>query len=266
LILKKKSLGQNFLIDENIARKIIRTADVDQNDIIWEIGPGEGVLTKILVEKCKRLLAFEIDNEWFGHLQSQYKQANLTLINADILQVDFAEYFDGEKVKLVANLPYQITSPLLFKTLENRELFSSITVMIQNEVADRLCAPSGNKEYGKLSIKLQLFFIIKKKFIVPPHVFRPQPKVRSAVVQLLPRHDVPEILNQKQLWDLIDEVFNHRRKMLRVSLKPFLAKNEYEQLLDTSVLDFTRRPEDLSIREFVELSNTLETIKKRSII
>ena len=262
MILKKKSLGQHFLIDDNIARKIVKIADVNKDDVVWEIGPGSGVLTKILVEKCKRLLAFEIDNEWFGHLQSQYKQTNLTLINADILQVDFAEYFDGEKVKIVANLPYQITSPLLFKILENRYLFSSITVMIQNEVADRLCAPSGNKEYGKLSIKLQLYYTIKKIFLVPPHVSRPRPKVNSAVVQLFPRDDTPEILNHKQLWALIDEVFNHRRKMLRVSLKPFLAKNEYEQLFDTSALDFTRRPEDLSIREFVDLSNAIETIKE----
>lgn len=262
MILKKKSLGQHFLIDDNIARKIVRIADVNQDDIVWEIGPGSGVLTKFLLEKCRKLLAFEIDNEWFRYLQSNYQDPKLTLINSDILKVDFKDYFPQEKVKIVANLPYQITSPLLFKILEYRDLFSSITVMIQDEVADRLCAPSGNKEYGKLSIKLQLYFRIKKEFIVPPHVFRPQPKVRSAVVQLIPKQDVPEILDHKQLWDLIDEVFNHRRKMLRVSLKPFLAKKEYEQLLDTSALDFTRRPEDLSIREFVDLSNAIETIKE----
>ncbi|HHI87824.1 MAG TPA: ribosomal RNA small subunit methyltransferase A, partial [Candidatus Cloacimonetes bacterium] len=262
LIVKKKSLGQHFLIEDNIARKIVRISDIGQNDIVWEIGPGSGVLTRFLLEKCRKLFAFEIDNEWFGYLQSLFEQTNHTLINADILQVDFNKYFDDEKVKIVANLPYQITSPLLFKILENRDLFSSITVMIQDEVADRICARSGNKEYGKLSIKLQLYYTIKKKFSVPPHVFRPQPKVNSAVVQLIPKQDVPEILNHKQLWDLIDKVFNHRRKMLRVSLKPFLAKNEYEQLLDTSALDFTRRPEDLSIREFVDLSNAIETIKE----
>ncbi|MDP8242280.1 MAG: rRNA adenine N-6-methyltransferase family protein, partial [Candidatus Celaenobacter antarcticus] len=111
MILKKKSLGQHFLIDENIARKIVQTADVKENDTVWEIGPGSGVLTKILIEKCKRLYAFEIDNEWFGFLQSQHKKTGLTLINADILHVDFHEYFKGEKVKIVANLPYQITSP-----------------------------------------------------------------------------------------------------------------------------------------------------------
>ncbi|OPX27084.1 MAG: ribosomal RNA small subunit methyltransferase A [Candidatus Cloacimonas sp. 4484_140] len=261
-MVKKKSLGQHFLIEDNIARKIVRISDIGQNDIVWEIGPGSGVLTRFLLEKCRKLFAFEIDNEWFGYLQSLFEQTNHTLINADILQVDFNKYFDDEKVKIVANLPYQITSPLLFKILENRDLFSSITVMIQDEVADRICARSGNKEYGKLSIKLQLYYTIKKKFSVPPHVFRPQPKVNSAVVQLIPKQDVPEILNHKQLWDLIDKVFNHRRKMLRVSLKPFLAKNEYEQLLDTSALDFTRRPEDLSIREFVDLSNAIETIKE----
>jgi len=261
LILKKKSLGQNFLIDENIARKIVRTADVQKSDIVWEIGPGSGFLTKILIEKCKRLYAFEIDNEWSSYLQKQYEKTGITLVNADILNVDFNQYFEGEKVKIVSNLPYQITSPVLFKILDNREIFSSITIMIQDEVADRLCASSGNKEYGKLSIKLQLYFAIHKKFIVPPHVFRPQPKVRSAVVKLFPRQDVPEILNQKQLWSLIDAVFNHRRKMLRVTLKSFLPEKEYEILSKLSI-DLTRRPEELSIWEFVELSNTIQTMKK----
>jgi len=261
VILKKKSLGQNFLIDENIARKIVRTADVQKSDIVWEIGPGSGVLTKILIDKCKQLYAFEIDNEWYGFLQSQYENTSLILVNADILVVDFKDFFQSEKVKIVANLPYQITSPVLFKILESRDLFSSITVMIQDEVADRLCASSGNKEYGKLSIKLQLYFTIQKKFIVPPHVFRPQPKVRSAVVQLLPRRDVPNIIDQVQLWSLIDAVFNHRRKMLRVSLKLFLSDTEYQMLSESSI-DLTRRPEELSIQEFVELSNTLETMKK----
>ena len=263
MILKKKSLGQNFLIDENIARKIVRTADVQKSDIVWEIGPGSGFLTKILIEKCKRLYAFEIDNEWSSYLQKQYEKTGITLVNADILNVDFNQYFEGEKVKIVSNLPYQITSPVLFKILDNREIFSSITIMIQDEVADRLCASSGNKEYGKLSIKLQLYFAIHKKFIVPPHVFRPQPKVRSAVVQLFPRQDVPEILNEKQLWSLIDAVFNQRRKMLRKSLKSFLPGREYE-ILSKSSIDLTRRPEELSIQEFVELSNTLKTMKEGS--
>ncbi len=105
VILKKKSLGQNFLIDENIARKIVRTADLQNNDIVWEIGPGSGVLTKILIDKCKQLYAFEIDNEWFDFLQSQYENTSLILVNADILVVDFKDFFQGEKVKIVANLP-----------------------------------------------------------------------------------------------------------------------------------------------------------------
>jgi len=261
VILKKKSLGQHFLTDENIARKIVRTADVQKSDTVWEIGPGSGVLTKILIEKCRRLYAFEIDDEWYGFLQSQYGKTGIILVNADILEVDFQKFFHGEKVKIVANLPYQITSPVLFKILENREKFSSVTVMIQDEVADRLCASPGNKEYGILSVKLQLYFRIQKKFIIPPHVFRPQPKVRSAVVQLIPRQDIPEIIDHSQLRTLIDAVFNHRRKMLRVTLKSFLPDREYE-LLSKSSIDLTRRPEELSIQEFVELSNTIETMKK----
>ena len=183
-------------------------------------------------------------------------------MNADVLKVDFSEYFEDEKVKIVANLPYQITSPVLFKLLQNRSFFKSITVMIQKEVADRLCAGSGNKDYGKLSVKLQLYFNIKRKFIVPPHVFSPQPKVHSAVVQLVPKKDIPDILDQKQLWTLIDTAFNHRRKMMRVSLKPILSKKALENLSEVSSIKLTRRPEELSIPEFVALSNIMTNLKE----
>lgn len=259
MILKKKSLGQHFLVDENIARKIVRVADVHKDNTVWEIGPGSGVLTKILLEKCKEIIAFEIDKEWFDYLQPQYKNTNLRLVNNDVLQVDFRNYFNGKKVKVVANLPYQITSPVLFKMLENRDLFSSITVMIQDEVADRLCAPSGNKEYGKLSIKLQLYFSIQKMFVVPAHVFRPPPKVRSAVIRLLPKEKIPHIVDHAYLWALIDAVFNQRRKMLRVSLRSFLSEQNYIALSRSSI-DLTRRPEALSVQEFVELSNHIKTM------
>lgn len=261
MIHKKKSLGQHFLADENIARKIVRTADVHKDDTVWEIGPGSGVLTKILLGECKDLIAFEIDNQWFEYLKDQYKDTPLAPINTDILRIDFKDYYQDEKVKIVANLPYQITSPVLFKILENREFFKSITVMIQDEVADRLCAPSGNKEYGKLSIKLQLYFMIKKMFVVPAHVFRPPPKVRSAVVQLLPRKDVPRIIDHEDLWKLIDVVFNQRRKMLRASLRPYLPEITYQKL-SKSTFDLTLRPEDLSVLEFVELSNYIKTLEK----
>ena len=261
MIHKKKSLGQHFLADENIARKIVRVAGVHKDDIVWEIGPGSGMLTRLLLETCKDLIAFEIDNEWFVYLQSQYKDTNLSLINNDILLINFKDYYHNERVKIVANLPYQITSPVLFKILENRNLFSSITVMIQNEVADRICAPSGNKEYGKLSIKLQLYFTIKKMFVVSAHVFLPPPKVNSAIVQLIPRNDVPYIIDHENLWELIDMVFNQRRKMLRASLRSYLPEMTYQKL-SQSKFDLTQRPEELSISEFVELSNYIQTIEK----
>ncbi len=262
-MIQKKSLGQHFLIDKNIAYKIVREARITTQDNVWEIGPGKGILTECLLEKCMALTVFEIDQQWVDYLEDHFDDQKLIIVKADILNVPFADHSQSEPTKIVANLPYQITSPLLFKIIDNYELFSSITIMIQDEVADRLRANPGNKEYGKLSVKAQLFFNITKLFTVPSHLFFPPPKVNSAVVQLIPRKETIPLKDKKNLWRVIDVTFNHRRKMLRKSLKDILNEDQIAKLKQLSLIDLERRPESLSIEEFIEFSHQIEEIKGR---
>ncbi|MEA3475866.1 MAG: 16S rRNA (adenine(1518)-N(6)/adenine(1519)-N(6))-dimethyltransferase RsmA [Candidatus Cloacimonadota bacterium] len=260
----KKSLGQHFLIDKNIAEKIVRLAKISKNDIVWEIGPGQGILTEKLLKKCNKLIAFEIDKKWYKFLKYKLSEPNFELINMDILDVDFSKYVDNERIKIVANLPYQITSPIIFKFIDNRELFSSITIMIQYEVADRIIARPSCKDYGRLSIKSQFYFKISKLFRVPPHLFKPKPKVVSAVIQMVPKKKLQKIDNEKLLWKIVDVTFQHRRKMLRASLKYFLSDKVLKILIEKQGLCLTKRPEELSIEEFINLSNLVEKAQYRA--
>ena len=257
----KKSLGQHFLIDKNIAKKIIKYARISENDIVWEIGPGSGILTEQIIKNCNKLIAFEIDKQWFDFLKEKFTDPKLHLINQDILKVNFTNYAKHEKVKVVANLPYHITSPVIFKLIENRELFSSITIMIQDEVADRIIAKPGCKDYSRLSIKTQFYFEVKKLFTIPPHLFKPKPKVTSAVIQLIPKDEIPKIKNDELLWNIIDYTFQHRRKMLRTSLRTYLDKLDYQILVENSTksqIDLSRRPEELGIDEFIFLTDIIK--------
>lgn len=253
----KKSLGQHFLIDKNIAEKIIRLADISEDDTVWEIGHGSGILTEKLLDRCGKLFAFEIDKKWVEFLKEKFSDPNLHLINQDILDIDFSKYGDNEKIKIVANLPYHITSPLIFKFIDNKELFSSITIMIQDEVADRIIARPGCKDYGRLSIKSQFYFKISKLFRVPPHLFKPKPKVVSAVIQMVPKKKLQKIDNEKLLWKIVDVTFQHRRKMLRASLKYFLSDKVLKILIEKQGLCLTKRPEELSIEEFIYLTKLI---------
>lgn len=253
----KKSLGQHFLIDKNIAEKIIRLAEISENDIVWEIGPGKGILTEKLLKKCNKLIAFEIDKKWYEFLKYKLSEPNFELINIDILDVDFSKYADNERVKIVANLPYHITSPIIFKFIDNRKLFSSITIMIQDEVADRIVARPGCKDYSRLSIKVQFYFNTKKLFKIPPYLFRPKPRVTSAVIQLIPKKQIPNVSDESLLWQIIDHTFQHRRKMLRSSLRTYLNKTDYQILMQNKDFDFSRRPEELGREEFISLTDLL---------
>lgn len=260
-MIQKKSLGQHFLTDKNIARKIVREAGVTMKDDVWEIGPGKGILTDCLCEKCRTLTVFEIDKQWVDYIKVHFQEPKLTIVHADILDIDFNEFAHKRKIKIVANLPYQITSPLLFKIIDLREIFSSITIMIQDEVADRLCAVPGNKDYGRLTVKAQLFFDVVKLFTVPAHVFFPPPKITSAVVQLEPRKEVYEINDLDLLWEIIDTTFIHRRKMVRKTLKRIINDSELDKLKKKFDVDLTRRPESFSIEEFLELAHQINMIK-----
>jgi 16S rRNA (adenine1518-N6/adenine1519-N6)-dimethyltransferase len=255
---QKKSLGQHFLIDKNISAKIVRSAGVNSSDIVWEIGPGEGILTEELLKKCKKLIVFEIDLRWANFISKKFSSPKLKVVNQDILKVNFSYYYENSPVKLVSNIPYQITSPLLIKLADNNKLFSSITLMVQDEVAERVVGIPGTKSYGRLSIKIQYYFQAEKLFRVPPHVFRPKPRITSAVIQLTPRSNPPEIPDKTLFWSLIDYTFQHRRKMLRNSLRDFLEPKTYQHLIHTTDFDFTCRPEELAIENFIFLTKQIK--------
>jgi 16S rRNA (adenine1518-N6/adenine1519-N6)-dimethyltransferase len=255
---QKKSLGQHFLIDKNISAKIVSAAGITPSDIVWEIGPGEGILTEQLLKKCKKLIVFEIDSRWADFISEKFPNPKLQVVNQDILTANFSQYYENSPVTLVSNIPYQITSPLLIKLVDQRELFSSITLMVQDEVAERMVAKPGTKSYGRLSIKIQFYFQVKKLFKVPSHLFRPKPRVTSAVIQLTPIQNPPLVSDETLLWDLIDYTFQHRRKMLRKSLRSFFDYKTYQDVISTKDFDFTRRPEELTINDFIFLTKQIK--------
>ena len=248
----KKSLGQHFLKDQNIIRKIAEIAKIEKDENLWEIGPGKGVLTAELLKYSKNLTCFEIDSTLYPFLENRFGK-KLNLIKADILRVDWDDYFCDEPIKIVANIPYQITSPFLFKVAKNRERFSSVIVMIQKEVAERIAAKVGTKSYGILSLKMQYYFNPKYEFTVKPEVFNPPPKVDSAVISLIPRLDRPYVEDEQYFWRVVEVALRNRRKMLRRNLRELIGKEKVEILAETCEIDLMRRGETLVEAEFVSL-------------
>ncbi len=250
----KKKLGQHFLRDKNIARKIIQIADIQENESVWEIGPGKGILTEELIRYKCDLTAFEIDKELIQTLQARFNK-QVKLINQDILKTVWESFFSKGKIKIVSNLPYQITSPFLFKVASYSNKFSRIVIMIQKEVAQRLNAKVGTKEYGVLTLKMQYYFNIKYEFTVKPHLFYPPPKVDSAVIKLIPRINIPEIEDEPLFWKIIETSFRNRRKMLRNNLKTILSAEDLMKLSEN--FDLTLRGESLTESEFIKLYNLI---------
>ncbi|MFQ6112974.1 MAG: 16S rRNA (adenine(1518)-N(6)/adenine(1519)-N(6))-dimethyltransferase RsmA [bacterium] len=253
----KKSLGQNFLVDENIARKIIRCLAPNPKDVILEIGPGFGVLTKYLIPAAKKVSAVEIDRNLALQLKERFGQEkNFRLLQADFLNMGMAEFFNpGEKWRVLGNIPYHITSPVIFKIFKMREFVRDMILMIQREVAQRIVASPGNKEYGILSVFSQLYSEPRILFHVSKNVFKPKPEVDSTVVQWDFSKGLEVVVKSEELLQqVIHGVFQQRRKMLRRSLKniPGLSPN-----LSNLNVNLERRPEDLSPTEIVELSNLI---------
>ncbi len=261
----KKSLGQNFLKDENIARKIIAALQLSGDDRVLEIGAGTGVLTKYLIERANQVVAVEIDRHLVEHLRQRYGAAsNFCLHEADILDISWEPLLEGStQWKAVANLPYQITSPVLFKFFDHYRLFHSATVMVQKEVAQRIIAAPNSKSYGILSVLSQFYADVIILFDVSRYVFFPRPLVTSAVVQMKFKRDVLVDPNQEHLLRrLVRGTFNQRRKMLRNSLEAIS-----DLKIDIGQLDFdlTRRPEQLSLSEFLDLTRQISNqISERS--
>ena len=250
----KKNLGQHFLVDLDIARRIADTVDACPDIPVLEIGPGMGVLTQYLVEKPRPVKAVEIDKESVAFLHSHFPQLHDQVIGDDFLRMDLHGIFDGRQFVLTGNYPYDISSQIFFKMLDNRDLIPCCTGMIQREVALRMASAPGSKTYGILSVLVQAWYNVEYLFTVDEHVFNPPPKVKSAVIRMM-RNDVDDLECDETLFKrLVKAVFNQRRKMLRVSLRQLLAGREVPDGFYEGKY-MTQRPEELSIAEFVELTN-----------
>ena len=259
----KKNLGQHFLVDLSIAQRIADTVDVPFPDLpVLEVGPGMGVMTQFLTRKERPLKVVEIDRESVDYLTANHIVDAQQIIAGDFLRMDLSEVFGGQTFVLTGNYPYDISSQIFFKMLDNKDLIPCCTGMIQHEVALRMAAQPGNKQYGILSVLIQAWYDVEYLFTVPPDVFNPPPKVQSAVIRMV-RNKVADIGCDEQLFRrVVKTTFNQRRKMLRVSLKQLLkpdssllnpssdVNRQYSQFL-------TLRPEQLSIAQFVELTNLI---------
>ncbi len=253
----KKNLGQHFLKNLDIAKAIADTVDFCPGIPILEVGPGMGVLTQFLQKKNREFRAVEIDQESFIYLKEKYPSLKDNIIQDDFLKMNLTNIFDGKSFVLTGNYPYDISSQIFFKMLDYKDLIPCCTGMIQHEVALRIASKKGTKAYGILSVLIQAWYNVEYLFQVGEREFYPPPKVKSAVIRLT-RNNVKDLGCS---WDLfrkvVKTVFNQRRKMLRVSLKQ-LIKDETLQGDFFSQEIMTKRPEELSIEEFVILTNQIE--------
>ena len=279
----KKNLGQHFLVDLDIARRIADTVDNPYADLpVLEVGPGMGVMTQYLVKKSRPLKVVEIDRESVAYLKEHFldskyevrdtsktspQESDLEIISGDFLRMDLTEVFDGQPFVLTGNYPYDISSQIFFKMLDNKDLIPCCTGMIQHEVALRMAAKPGNKQYGILSVLIQAWYDVEYLFTVEPSVFNPPPKVQSAVIRMV-RNQVTDLGCDWPLFRrVVKTTFNQRRKMLRVSLRQLLSNDQLSNLTtaagdaplsQNASVDLTLRPEQLTIAQFVELTNLVQ--------
>jgi 16S rRNA (adenine1518-N6/adenine1519-N6)-dimethyltransferase len=229
----KRIFSQNFLIDQNIAQKIVQSAELKKGDIAWEIGSGKGILTDKLIKTEAKLTCFEIDRELCEYLTEQF-QRKITLMEGDVLEADWnkiiKELPTGEKITLVANIPYNITSPLLYKLADHFHAFRRIILMIQKEVEEKLTSKPREIGYGYLALRVNYYFNIKKLIKVPAHLFSPQPKVDSVVIALEPKDDREQLVDERLFWTIVKAAFQTRRKTLKNSLSSVLNKKEIDLL------------------------------------
>jgi len=248
----KKHLGQHFLYDPLIIEKIIEAADLDPEDLVVEIGPGPGKLTRMLSEKAERVIAIELDDKLYERLKTGLSgYNNIQLINGDALEYPYGNL---PEFKVVANIPYYITTPIIFKLLDARKYLRTITLTVQKEIAERIVAGPGGKDYGVLSIMVQYYAEPSLKFMIPKEAFRPVPKVDSAVVHIrVLKEPSVYVKDQEFFFKVVKTAFSQRRKMISNSLKSI--KEDADEWLDKAGIDPRRRPETLSIEEFAHLAD-----------
>lgn len=261
-----KSLGQNFLTDDNVLKDIVYGAEVSKEDYVIEIGPGVGTLTKELLKEAKKVTSIELDDRLIPILQEELKEYdNFELIHKDALKVNYNELIGDEKsVKVVANLPYYVTTPIIVNLLNGDYNFKSLTIMIQKEVAERINAEHSTKEYGAFSLLVQYYCNTKIIRRVPPSCFIPSPKVDSIVIRLDKLDKPPvDVEDEKLFFNIIRQAFNMRRKTLWNGMKNLgMDKEKLQRAFEKAGIDPNRRGETLTIQEFATLSNNILEEKK----
>lgn len=260
-----KKLGQNFLIDENIVRNIVAAAELSDKDTVLEVGPGIGTLTQGLAESGAAVVAVELDKRLLPVLDTTLEgYDNVRIVNGDILKVDIMQTVGVDEFKVCANLPYYITTPIIFALLEKRLPMERLVAMVQKEVAERMAAKPGGKDYGALSVAIQYYTEPEIAFIVPPSSFIPAPSVDSAVIVCKRREKPPvEVCDEALFFRVVKAAFSLRRKMLNNSLKNMGIKGEQvAKWLELAGVDGKRRAETLSLEDFAALTNTFAASKE----
>ena len=251
MVKPKKHLGQHFLLDDSVSKRIASSISCfSENTKVLEIGPGTGALSKYLLAENKNVIAYEIDRESVDYLAANFP--DLDVRKEDFLKLDFTE-FGNQKLIVIGNFPYNISSQILFKILEAKELVVELVGMFQKEVALRVSQQPGNKQYGILSVLIQAYFDVEYLFTVDEHVFDPPPKVKSGVIKIKRNTTNKLSCDEKLFKRIVKTAFNQRRKMIRNSLKIFLNDKKTNHPL------FTMRPEQLAVQDFIELTNILES-------
>ncbi len=248
----KKHLGQHFLNDESIAKNIADALTLDGYKKVLEIGPGMGVLTKYLLEKPIETYVIEIDTESVEYLDAHYPKLHGKIISKDFLKYNIKEIFGEEPFAIIGNFPYNISTQIVFRTLELRDQIPEFSGMFQKEVAERICSKKGNKVYGILSVLAQAFYDVEYLFTVDEHVFTPPPRVKSGVMRMKRKENYHLPCDEKLLFTVVKTSFNQRRKTMRNSLK---SLNLSDNLREDSIFDL--RPEQISVEQFIELTQKI---------
>ena len=245
----RKRWGQNFLVDRNLLEKIVRTIDPKKSDSILEIGPGEGALTELIFPKVKEMVAIEIDPMLIEHLKNRESLKGLNIVHGDVLLQDIENLPVKNLVRVIGNIPYNITSPIIFWLIEQLIFWEDAFIMMQKEVAERLSAVVGTKAYGRFTVVTGAYLNMEYCFTIPPDVFIPKPKVDSAIIRFTKKEN-PLISDEKYMRfnELVSAAFSQRRKMLRNTLKGWDIHPDLQEQIN-----FSRRPETLTIEEFVTL-------------
>ena len=251
MVFAKKKWGQNFLVDNNLLEKIINNVKIDSNENVLEIGPGQGALSEKLVGICNELHMVEIDRDLIAILKQHNKLSQAEIINQDILKVDLPT-LDIKNPVVIGNIPYNITSPIVFWLIKYLASWNRAYLMVQKELAQRLTAKIGTKDYSRLTVMTSLYFDIKICFLISPNVFLPKPKVQSAFIEIIKKENSSHHnINLKSFDQVVRMAFNQRRKMLRNSLSSLNID------IKNCGIDFTERPEQLSVEDFIEISNNI---------